>query len=123
MESTLVSVIMQNDLSEKLYKLSDIIIFWYIKAKKYKYSSSHDISLRTWKPKVQYSIHMSLPPAPTLNHIHQINILTLFITEVHFSIILPSRPAILKWFLSYLPLSPCQLPTTQFYPASLLSFC
>jgi len=87
---TVVSVTMQNELNEKWYELSDIIIFWYIKKKKYKYSCSHDISLPSWKPKVQDCIHMSLPPDPTLNHVNQINILTPFITDVHFSIILPS---------------------------------
>ena len=45
---------------------------------------------------------MSLPTDPTLNHTNQMNILTPFITEVHFSIILPSTPAILKWSLSFI---------------------
>jgi len=47
-------------------------------------------------------IHTSLPPDPTLNHINQTNILTPLIIEIHFSIILPSTPVILKWSLSFI---------------------
>jgi len=67
--------------------------------------------------KVQDCNHMSLPPDPTLNHINQINILTPFITEVHFSIILPSLSFI---FATKLLAAPHYTLLPSFIPLNLL---
>jgi hypothetical protein len=64
------------------------------------------------------------PPAPIVNHINQIHTVKLYFPEMHFNIILPSKPRCSEWSVllrlsnqNFVPIS--YLPHARICPAHL----
>ena len=86
-----------------------------------RFSSSQEIPLILWNPKVHHCIHKSPPPVPILRRFDPLHISKSHFLKINFNIIPPSTPGFPKWSLSFRfphqnPVYASHLPLTHYMP-------